>query len=248
MSLSAAPATTKGHRTREVILQAARKVFGRDGYVQARMSDIAAKASISTGGLYRYFSSKEDVFEAEIANVHEALFAASGHTMHDFGTAPYEALYKANLGYFSTYYAHRDLMCCFREAAGVERRFRSFWWRMRKRHVDRFARAMHRHYGVDKIDGADLKIVADAMACMVEECAYVWYAHHSLNDRRIEAAEAASIVTRIWHQTFFRPGAHPEAQSKGLHDIGPAASGHRHIKTNLNSPDRAKRSRRRNGK
>jgi AcrR family transcriptional regulator len=197
------PATKKGHRTRDAILQAARQVLGHDGYVEASMSDIAAAAGLSTGGLYRYFVSKESVFEALIADLHASLFDASGRTGQKFATEPAEALYEANLGYLRVYYANRDVMRCLREAAAVDARFRTFWWGMRRRHVERFAHAMARHYGVTKVAGADVTLVADAMACMVEECAYVWYAHESLGDRHVDLEEAARIVTRVWHQTFF---------------------------------------------
>jgi AcrR family transcriptional regulator len=213
-SKSVVPTTTKGHRTVKTILEAARQVFGRDGYAEARMTDIAAAAGLSTGGLYRYFLSKESVFDAVIADVHDALFRASGRTNSDFATAPYEALYEANLGYLRQYYAHRDLMRCFREATGVDARFRAYWWQMRKRHVDRFVAALSRHPGVAVMHGSDVTVMADAMACMVEECGYVWYAHESLGAQRVDVERAARVVARIWYQTFFlcEPGVStPEA-------------------------------------
>lgn len=210
------PTTKKGHKTRQAILQAARKVFARDGYVDARMSDIAAAAGLSTGGLYRYFLSKEAVFEALIADLHEALYEASGRTTHDFATDPYQALYDANLGYLTVYYAHRDVMRAFREAAAVDARFRAFWWEMRRRHVDRFADAVKRIHGVKTVDGSDTALVADAMACMVEECAYVWYAQESLSDRQVTLEEAARIVTRTWHRTFFPSDTETGADAKPI--------------------------------
>jgi hypothetical protein len=56
---------------------------------------------------------------------------------------------------------------------------------------------------VTVIDGTDATLMAEAMACMVEECAYVWYAHETLNDRQVPLEEAARIVTRTWYRTFF---------------------------------------------
>jgi AcrR family transcriptional regulator len=176
------------------------------------MTDIATAAGLSTGGLYRYFLSKEAVFEALIADLHGALYEASGRTKHDFAKDSYQALYEANLGYLTVYHAHRDVMRGLREAATVDVRFRSFLWQMRKRHVDRFAAAMKRAHGVTVIDGTDATLMAEAMACMVEECAYVWYAHESLNDRQVPLEEAARIVTRTWYRTFF-PGDESPARN-----------------------------------
>ncbi|MBT2678548.1 TetR family transcriptional regulator [Bacillus sp. ISL-35] len=45
------------------ILQAAKEVFIEHGYERATMKHIMDAANVSRGGLYQYFSSKEDVFE-----------------------------------------------------------------------------------------------------------------------------------------------------------------------------------------
>lgn len=50
-------------RSRVNILQAASKVFGRHGYANTRVEDILEAASISRPTFYRFFRSKEDVFE-----------------------------------------------------------------------------------------------------------------------------------------------------------------------------------------
>jgi TetR/AcrR family transcriptional regulator, fatty acid metabolism regulator protein len=46
---------------RNVILEAAVRVFARRGYHAARVGDIAAEAGVAHGLLYHYFASKEDV-------------------------------------------------------------------------------------------------------------------------------------------------------------------------------------------
>ena len=46
------------------ILRAAMHVFGRLGYVDTRVEDILTEAEISRPTFYRYFKSKEDVFDA----------------------------------------------------------------------------------------------------------------------------------------------------------------------------------------
>lgn len=199
--MSALPTTPKGQRTRQAIVEAGRRVFARDGFVSARMSDIAEEAGLSLGGLYRYFGNKDDVFEAVIADVHENLFAASTASEHDFRTEPYEALLEANLGYLEHYWEFRDVMRAFMEAAHVDARFREVWWTMRTRHVDRFLRAVERQQGVAA--GPDRRLAAEAMACMVEQSAFVWFANEKLYGREVDRVKAAETVTRSWHLTFF---------------------------------------------
>lgn len=49
--------------TRERVLAAAEEVFAEAGYRGATMAAIAERAGVSTGNLYRYFASKEVLFE-----------------------------------------------------------------------------------------------------------------------------------------------------------------------------------------
>lgn len=49
---------------REAILDAATRVFGRLGFNDAKMTDIAAEAGVAAGTLYNYFKNKEEVFRS----------------------------------------------------------------------------------------------------------------------------------------------------------------------------------------
>ena len=48
-------------------------MFERDGFLDARITDIAATAGVATGSFYTYFTSKEDVFAAVIEEVNEEM-------------------------------------------------------------------------------------------------------------------------------------------------------------------------------
>jgi AcrR family transcriptional regulator len=75
-------------------------VFARDGYQGATMASIAKAAGISTGNVYRYFSSKEELFDAVIDASFVSRFlrllrgqvkSARGHA--DLGALPKDAPY-----------------------------------------------------------------------------------------------------------------------------------------------------------
>lgn len=51
----------RSKRTAQQILNAALRVFARDGISRSRIADIAAEAGISTSNLYEYYRSKEDL-------------------------------------------------------------------------------------------------------------------------------------------------------------------------------------------
>jgi AcrR family transcriptional regulator len=54
----------KAINKREQIVEAAARVFARNGYSNAVVADIAAEANIGKGTVYAYFKSKEDLFFA----------------------------------------------------------------------------------------------------------------------------------------------------------------------------------------
>jgi TetR/AcrR family transcriptional regulator, transcriptional repressor of aconitase len=60
------PKVSKEHlaQRRAKILEAATEVFIKNGYERTTMKDVMDAAEVSRGGLYQYFSNKEDVFEA----------------------------------------------------------------------------------------------------------------------------------------------------------------------------------------
>lgn len=70
-----APRSQKGARTRARLLEAAKKVFEEDGFLEARISDIAERAGLSHGSFYHYFDSKEEIFREVAESVEEQLSA-----------------------------------------------------------------------------------------------------------------------------------------------------------------------------
>jgi len=57
------PAMTKGQRTAGRILDAAEALFASHGYGPTSLRDIAAAVEIQQPGLYKYFASKEDLYQ-----------------------------------------------------------------------------------------------------------------------------------------------------------------------------------------
>ena len=53
---------TKSDRTRSAILDAARRIFAKEGYERSTIRDIAAAAAIDPAMVIRYFHSKEELF------------------------------------------------------------------------------------------------------------------------------------------------------------------------------------------
>ena len=77
------PKVTQQHRDarREQILAAARRCFLRDGFHATSMQDLFAEAGLSSGAVYSYFASKDDVIvaiaEENMRGVTEMITAAA---------------------------------------------------------------------------------------------------------------------------------------------------------------------------
>lgn len=83
------------------IVAAARQVFAERGFTAASIADIAARAQISTGNVYRYFASKDEVLAAAVPSsvvdelrtlVRGRVRALRGYT--DASAVPPEAPYR----------------------------------------------------------------------------------------------------------------------------------------------------------
>ncbi|HOO36954.1 MAG TPA: TetR/AcrR family transcriptional regulator [Deltaproteobacteria bacterium] len=57
------PLEDRKAETKDMILQAARKVFGEKGFHKAQIADIVKTAGISTGSVYAHFKDKRDLYE-----------------------------------------------------------------------------------------------------------------------------------------------------------------------------------------
>ena len=54
---------------KQEILNAAIEVFAKKGYEKTSISDIAQTINVAQGLCYRYFSSKEELFDAALMNI-----------------------------------------------------------------------------------------------------------------------------------------------------------------------------------
>ena len=57
----------KKAESRRRILESAREIFFRDGFMAANLDEVAEKAGVAKGTLYRYFESKAELYVAVLA-------------------------------------------------------------------------------------------------------------------------------------------------------------------------------------
>jgi AcrR family transcriptional regulator len=121
-----APRSPKGRRTRARLLEAGKTVFERDGFLQARITDIATEAGVSHGSFYHYFNSKEEVFR-EIAEEVEVRLISMDDVAHDAGpdAGPVDRIRAANRSYLSAYRKEAAIMRIIEEVSRYDEEVRA---------------------------------------------------------------------------------------------------------------------------
>jgi AcrR family transcriptional regulator len=99
-------------QSRRRILDSAREVFFRDGFMTANLDEVAERAGVAKGTLYRYFDSKADLYVAVLAD------NGNGFTeqMREAASAPgsaRETLFRLSRFYLAHWLDHQDYFQIF---------------------------------------------------------------------------------------------------------------------------------------
>ncbi len=99
-------------QSRRRILDSAREVFFRDGFMAANLDEVAEKAGVAKGTLYRYFDSKADLYVAVLADNGKVFTERMREAAASGGTAP-ETLEKLSRFYLDHWLSHQDYFQIF---------------------------------------------------------------------------------------------------------------------------------------
>jgi AcrR family transcriptional regulator len=102
----------KKAESRRRILESAREVFFRDGFMAANLDEVADKAGVAKGTLYRYFESKAELYVAVLGH-NGAIFEEKMRATIRPGVPPAEQLRHTARWYFDHYLQNRDYFQIF---------------------------------------------------------------------------------------------------------------------------------------
>lgn len=183
---------------RRVILDAAVRVFARQGFHTCRVSDIADEAGVAYGLVYHYFSSKEQILDTVFLERWGAMLAAIAEA--DSSTLPPRDKLRAIAGFIVSSYRHDpDVMKVI--VVEVTRAANTFG----RTHLEKIDEA---YAGIARIvahaqrDGAfrtdiDARFAAQAFYGLVEQVLTAWiFAGEPLAAEELERVEA-DIVEMI---------------------------------------------------
>jgi AcrR family transcriptional regulator len=198
----------KASQTQVALKQAARRVFARDGYLDAKITDITAEAGRSVGSFYKHFASKEELLQALLTDwiTQAGDELAAGDAGDDLSQEP--ALRARVASYWHTYRAHLAEIRALGQAALVSPAFAEQLGRFRhaelatmRGHLERLAAAGYTLPG-------DPALLASAFNILLEGFCAVWIAGGGEPiGRPLSDDEAIDTLTRLLlHGLAGQPG------------------------------------------
>jgi AcrR family transcriptional regulator len=199
------PRSRKGEQTRARLLDAAKAVFEDDGFLDARISDIAERAGLSHGSFYHYFESKEEVFREVAAAVDERLSAPLTAVILDptSTASPRERIHEAMRRHLESYREEARIMGVIELVSRYDA------------HVRAVRLARHQHYSAQMADSirrlqrhgmADPELepvlVAGALGAMTDRFAEMWLVQGFLS---CGFEQAVDQLTRLYANALSLP-------------------------------------------
>jgi AcrR family transcriptional regulator len=178
-------------------------VFERDGYLDSRVTDISAEANTATGSFYTYFDSKEEIFEAVLAELQDDMLHQHIQEVvdHDDPAAVIEA---SNRAYLQVYERNAKLMQLLEQVSTIDESFRELRRKRAKAFAERNANSIRNLQARGLADpNLDAMLTATALSSMVSRVAYINYVLG--DDWKLD--ELVEELTRLWINALGIPTA-----------------------------------------
>jgi AcrR family transcriptional regulator len=177
------------------LIQAARRVFERDGFLDARITDISAEAGVAAGSFYTYFTSKDDAFTAVIEQLSEEMLHPRLRELAARDD-PVLVIEAANRAYLAAYRRNAKLMGLMEQVSQINEDFRRLRLSRTRAFGRRNAHAIARLQARGLADPElDPLLTAHALGAMVSRMAYLRYVERSGS---ASGEELVRTLTRLW--------------------------------------------------
>jgi AcrR family transcriptional regulator len=197
--LAAGDGRGKAGRTRGRLVEAACEVFARDGFVDARITDISAAAGVAHGTFYTYFDSKDDIFRSVVQRLQVEMSRDEAEQAEVAADDLAGRIERGNRAYLTAYRRNASLMGTLEQVATFNAEMREFRRSTRQFFVDRTERAIRRWQREKRVDPElNPHTTASALCNMVDRFAYVWL----VLGEPFEEEDAVDTLTRLWCQAL----------------------------------------------
>jgi AcrR family transcriptional regulator len=171
------PRSRKGIQTRARLLDGAKQVFEEDGFLEARISDIAERAGLSHGSFYHYFESKEEIFREVAAAIDEQLSAPLDSVILDPSSIapPHERIREAIRRHLESYRKEARIMGVIEQVSRYDEHVHASRLARHKRYRDQVAASIRQLQRDGLADPSlDPTIAAAGLGAMTFRFAEMW--------------------------------------------------------------------------
>jgi AcrR family transcriptional regulator len=202
---TAASRRDKAAQTETALKEAARRVFARSGYLNAKITDITTEAGRSAGSFYKHFASKEEVLQALMSD----WFAQAGQelSVHEAGDdlSQQSALRARVSTYWHTYRAHLPEIQALGQAALVNPQFAERVAQIRHAQLQTMREHLQRLQAAGFNLPGDPAVLASAFNALLEGFCAVWATGGEPIGRALEDDEAIDTLTGLLHHGLAGP-------------------------------------------
>lgn len=192
----------KAEATRQALLDAARMVFARDGFANARIVDIAREAGKSVGVFYTYFVDKPALFAALLEAFHEDMIRLTPPPpAYEEDTAA--AVRAALAGFWAMHRKYYPEMLGLIESGLADPAVLEVWRKMRRRGIRRFAFRIRKQQERGRCVGLDPDRAASALVGMLEFTCFNWHSGKlDFPDGEVADRQAVDTLYQIVARVF----------------------------------------------
>ncbi len=170
----------KGENTRRRLMDAARLVFLRDGYLNAEISKISRAAGNSAGAFYIYFDNKSSMLDAlldefDISLLRETESPSKYFHLYFQSQTP-ENLHERLRAVWETYKIHASAFYALTQAAMVDRHFAQRERELRQRAVDDIRDMIKARQELGLCKRLDLQYSTQSLEIMLTYTLHDWLA------------------------------------------------------------------------
>lgn len=180
------------------MLEAAREIFEEQGFLNARITDIANRAEQSHGSFWYYFTSKEQVFRELATAVDERLFAPLDEVIlaeSATQTAPQERIREATRRHLEAYKREAKMMDLIEQVSRHDAEINALRLARHKSHTERVTKAIRQLQRAGVADASlDPKITALALGALTQRFAELWFVHGIVDCTMEHAVEQLSRI------------------------------------------------------
>jgi AcrR family transcriptional regulator len=191
--------TARGRRSRRRLIDAARRVFERVGYIDATIDDIITEAGVARGSFYTYFPDKLSVFQIVALEATDAARRASAPESSTPGLDPVQRLEAANRRYIETYRRHAKIFGLIEQVATVCPTVQAIRRQWRVESVERVTASIERWQRRGLADPAleSAATTAALLVSMTGNFCYWWLVGGEKHDDEKAAAELTKMWVRV---------------------------------------------------